>query len=39
VSTWEEILIGVGAVVGAGACAVIGVLAWFGWRMSNRGPF
>lgn len=36
---WEIALVTVVAVVGTIACAVVGCLAWIGWRISKRGPF
>ena len=36
---WEWTLTGIGVVIGAAAVTVVGVMAYFGWRMSNRGPF
>lgn len=36
---WEWALTGVGVVIGGAAVIVVGVMAYFGWRMSTRGPF
>lgn len=36
---WEITLTVIGGVIGAGAVLVVGVMAYFGWRMSHRGPF
>jgi hypothetical protein len=38
VNVWWEILIGLGIGAGVLGVSVVCLLAYFGWRLSNRGP-